>query len=141
VHALHCVCALVGAERVLVQCTHRCIVESWTEIILLLLSRVWVGYTVQVLNSLDLDMVRILDPLVQKWSSDESVHAVLLKGTGEKVRVLFLFFVWCFQVPFLCAPTPPPPPEAQQVRLEHMAACPPSPPPPVTAVARVCVSW
>lgn len=36
------------------------------------------------LNSLTLEMVQLLDAALRKWSADPQVHAVLVKGAGEK---------------------------------------------------------
>lgn len=44
----------------------------------------------QVLNSLDLDMVRLLTPMMRSWDADADAKVILLKGTGEKVRALSL---------------------------------------------------
>ncbi|RED53389.1 enoyl-CoA hydratase/isomerase family protein [Aestuariispira insulae] len=36
------------------------------------------------LNALTLGMIRELDPVLRKWSDDDQVHAILIKGAGEK---------------------------------------------------------
>jgi hypothetical protein len=42
--------------------------------------------TWQVLNSLDLDMVRLLTPMIKNWDADNDVKVIVLKGAGEKVK-------------------------------------------------------
>ena len=36
------------------------------------------------LNALTLGMIREMDPVLKAWEADDSVHAVLIKGAGEK---------------------------------------------------------
>jgi len=36
------------------------------------------------LNSLNLEMVRVITPLLQKWEKSDTVHCVVLKGAGNK---------------------------------------------------------
>jgi enoyl-CoA hydratase/carnithine racemase len=36
------------------------------------------------LNALSLEMVQQLDAILRKWSNDPQVHAVVVKGAGEK---------------------------------------------------------
>ena len=38
----------------------------------------------QALNALTLDMVRVFDPQLKAWETDDSVRAVLVRGAGDK---------------------------------------------------------
>ena len=38
----------------------------------------------QALNALTLDMVRVFDPQLKAWETDDSVRAVVVRGAGDK---------------------------------------------------------
>ena len=40
------------------------------------------------LNALNLDMVRALTPVIQRWNTDPATSLIVIDGAGDKVRVL-----------------------------------------------------